>query len=50
MMVVRPWMQGSEWANGKVPEHVETALANLEDPEVGRLGFLGGLQGRTTHA
>lgn len=24
---------GSEWANGKLPEHVETALANLEDPE-----------------
>jgi hypothetical protein len=24
---------GSEWADGKVPEHVERALANLEDPD-----------------
>ena len=24
---------GSEWANGKIPEHVEQALANLEEPE-----------------
>lgn len=24
---------GSEWAGGKIPEHVEKALANLEDPE-----------------
>ena len=24
---------GTEWAGGKVPEHVEHALANLEDPD-----------------
>ena len=24
---------GSEWTGGKIPEHVEKALANLEDPE-----------------
>ena len=24
---------GSDWANGKVPKEVDTALANLEDPE-----------------